>query len=963
MHQPSPQPLPSSPLPPLLFRQACLLAALAGLVALPPRGEPVWAATAAALLWLGMGARARGAARVAVYVLCFCAGLGAAWLREPGHAPPTPAWADTGRPVRFSGTVAECTPTTDGRIRLLLADVRPDGGHAEDGGKPAGTADPAASPPFSDSLPDHSPLPGLLALSWQNPPLRPAPGSRLTVTTAVAPMRGLANPGGDDSAAFWASRDVRFRAWTTHAKGAPRVEGAPSTGWTLRENLRTAMLRAIALHGGPNNNAGSTDSGPRTKMDAANAAPAAAPEPPTPAGAFLPALVLGDRFHLDSRDLDLVARASLIHAIALSGMHLCAAAALGAGAALLAGRVAPGVYLRVPRRKLALACSLPPALAYVWLGGAPPSLVRAALMLVFWGWLYWRGRPQVLLDGLLWAVCVIVLFDPGAADDLSLQLSACAVAGIALARPLAALLPRRLREIGELWPQDGNGDGNPDGHRARHRGERGTVAATRFRPADRAAARTWRTRLVMYAARTLWVTLCIQLILLPLSARVFGTSSPWFALNLLFLPLIDGVALPLGLAGMALAPAFPDMAGWLLLVARWPFDLLLVALRWLDDAGLLRTPQLLRPHPAAMLGLWVLLGAAVLHVMERASDEAVGHGGGQAAGTTCRRAALLLAAGTLLVLGPVWPRLATATAPAVRLAVLDVGQGQSVALDWGRGRMLVDGGGTASRSWDTGRRVVAPALTDNRPARLDAVAWSHPDRDHLRGLLYVIDTFAVRRVAGNGDPPHGEDGARLAAILRRVSQAGLREESWHAGQRIPLADGLELEVLHPPLPEAAGPAFDDNDASLVLRLVTRDGQNAQDGQDGHGVQRGLALIPGDAGDPAIRALLDAGVDLSAEVLVLPHHGGKRKLLPQLLDAARPRVAIASAGYRNRWGFPVADTRAALAERSIPLLVTAESGQVLARWDARKTDGRLAWPGPATVTTARDADGDDADGGQ
>jgi competence protein ComEC len=1036
------------PLPPLLFRQACLLAALAGLAALPPRGEPVWAVTAAALLWLGMGPRARGLARVALYALCFCAGLGAAWLREPDPAPPTPAWADTGRPVRFSGTVAECTPTTDGRIRLLLRDVRAEtsapASVATSGATPdvtpgatSGTTPPATESPAPTEPMEQSALPGLLALSWQNPPLRPAPGTRLTVTAAVAPMRGLANPGGDDSAAFWASRDVRFRAWTTHAKGMPRVEGAPSAGWTFRENLRTAMLRAIALHGAPENDrpgaeakpdaktgdaataavtesaakkstgtkprrkataeasgqetsaSGASESGGAAPESTAIAAPGNAPEPPTPAGTFLPALVLGDRFHLDSRDLDLVARASLIHAIALSGMHLCAAAALGAAVALLAGRMAPGVYLRIPRRKLALACSLPPALAYVWLGGAPPSLVRAALMLVFWAWLYWRGRPQVLLDGLLWAVCVIVLFDPGAADDLSLQLSACAVAGIALAKPLAALLPRRLRELGGLGELVERGE---TGGLTVHGGNDGGTAAsaTGGRPI-RHATRTWRSRLVMYAARTLWVTLCIQLILLPLSARVFGTSSPWFALNLLFLPLIDGVALPLGLAGMAVAPAAPDVAGWLLLVARWPFDLLLVSLRWLDGAGLLGNPQLLRPHPAAMLGLWVLLGAAVLHVSGQVADRASGNVTGQAAGTTRRRAGLLLTAGALLVLGPVWPRLAAATDPAVRLAVLDVGQGQSVALDWGRGRMLVDGGGTASRSWDTGRRVVAPALTDNRPPRLNAVVWSHPDRDHLRGLLYVIDTFAVRQVAGNGDPPRGEDGARLAAILRH---AGQNEERWHAGQRIPLADGLELEVLHPPLPEAAGPAFDGNDASLVLRLTARDGQNQQDehdgqdgpngpnGQDGHAARRGLALIPGDAGDPAIRALLASGADLSAEVLVLPHHGGRRKLLPQLLDAVRPSVAIASAGYRNRWGFPVADTRAALAARNIPLLVTAESGQIQARWDAQGTDaqgtggdgtkgtdgmnglgGTRAWPGPASITTARDGDGDDADGGQ
>ncbi|MBG3878654.1 ComEC/Rec2 family competence protein, partial [Desulfovibrio oxamicus] len=300
------------------------------------------------------------------------------------------------------------------------------------------------------------------------------------------------------------------------------------------------------------------------------------------------------------------------------------------------------VYLRIPRRKLALACSLPPALAYVWLGGAPPSLVRAALMLVFWAWLYWRGRPQVVLDGLLWAVCVIVLFDPGAADDLSLQLSACAVAGIALARPLAALLPRRLRVLGGLGgvgEQDGlaeRGRMAERGGAAIHDGYGGSAATHPPHPMHRSTTPPWLTRLVAYAARTLWVTLCIQLILLPLSARVFGTSSPWFALNLLFLPLIDGVALPLGLAGMAMAPAAPEVAGWLLLIARWPFDLLLVSLRWLDGVGLLGAPQLLRPHPAAMLGLWVLLGATVLQVSGQVADQASGGPTGQGAGATRR---------------------------------------------------------------------------------------------------------------------------------------------------------------------------------------------------------------------------------------------------------------------------------------------------------------------------------------
>lgn len=997
-------------LPPLLFRQACLLAGMAGLVALR---QPVWAGVAALLLWLGMGARARPLPRAMLFALCFCLGLLVAWLRTPAPQPATPQWADSGRPVRFSGTVRECTPATDGRIRLLLGDVRavasfpgaapdtvPDadqppktaatagrGKKTVHGTPPARNAAPKSGPgderngpngpngphepgepdePDKPGKPDGPPLPGLLALTWLNPSARPAPGTQLAVTATIAPMRGLANPGGEDSTSFWASRDVRFRAWTVRDKGRPVFHGEPSPGWRMREALRTAMLRAIALHdtspGAPDTTTPDANSTPdrnrtaeatndagvaggqaeptdRNKQaertatagqagsaeqaerggGAATPAPAAEPAPLGPSAAFLPALVLGDRFHLDSRDLDLVARASLVHAIALSGMHLCAAAALGAGIALLAGRLAPSVYLYIPRRKLALTAALPPALAYVWLGGAPPSLVRAALMLVFWAWLFWRGHPRVLLDGLLWAVGVIVLLDPGAADDLSLQLSACAVAGIALAAPLSALLPQRLRDLVALAPQ--------------------THQTTRPSPAQHPLQRTGkgvRNRIATYAARTLWVTLCIQLALLPLSARVFGTSSPWFGLNLLFLPLIDGISLPLGLAGMALAPVTPEVAGWLLLVARWPFDVLLSALRWLDDAGLLACPQLLRPHPAAMLGFWALLCAAAMHVC----------------GTAHRRAALLLTTGCALVLLPVWPRLADATSTDVRLAVLDVGQGQSAWLDWGGGSMLVDGGGTGSRSWDTGRRVVAPALTDNRPPRLDAVVWSHPDRDHLRGLLYILDTFSVGRAAGNGDAPRGEDAARLTDILRRK---GMTAETWHGGQRFELAEGLTLEVLHParqtgqnePNAQKGGPArFDGNDASLVLRLSATDGR---------GNTRGLALLPGDAGDPALRALLDSDVDLSAEVLVLPHHGGRLKTLGRLCDAVRPRVAVASAGFRNRWGFPVADTRKVLAARGIPLLVTAEDGQVRFRWQA---DGAGRWPGTAVTATAREDGGAD-----
>lgn len=941
--------------------------------------HPLPALCAFALLLAGDWPRARVPARFVLLCLCYAAGWGVALAALP-ETPPTPAWV-TGKAQRVTGIVDDVDGLPDGRLRIMLRDVHPvfpeggaspvvtagdegDGSEAEGlpvdvaegedradsrparptvaenaAGRGEGAGQPETAragshlPPEAPAMggdtgrgvqpaplaPPAPPLPGRLVWTWEHPVALPLTGQTVTATLAVKPVRGFANPGGQDSAAYWQRRDAHFRAWARDDMPRAEVTGAPSGPAALRAWLRERLVDTL---GGP--------------------------QGITRGGGVLLAILFGDRFHLDSAMLDLFARTDLLHSLALSGQHLAVAGLFAGAAVLLVGRFTPGVFLRLPRRKLLFVLSLPPAAAYLWLGNAPPSLVRAALMLLFWTVLALADRPGVLLDGLLWAVGCILLFDPDAVYDLGLQLSALAVASIALSLPFAA------------WLHGGghHGDFRPGAAPplAGVTGSTGTLSTGTLSTGtegisdaggpDTATLRdgVWQRvrRTLMLMALT---TLAVQVALLPVQLIGFGRASPWFALNLLWLPFADLVVLPLGALGLVCEAAdlTRPLAGPLLMVAALPCEGLMWLLEWMEGAGLLAVPAMLRPHWTAALGYGALVvafaslpgrlfhfparGRASHHAPHGATPAGTLLGGARAAAPCLPPLArrLLPFALALLLAGPVL-RLYAATDGTVRVSVLDVGQGQAIAIDLpGDRRLLVDGGGFNSPRFDAGRDLVAPALTANRSPRLDMVLNTHPDTDHLRGLIHILDRFAVDAFATNGDAPRGLNARDLSRVLART---GMEATPMYAGEVLPLGDGLALRVLHPPQKHRGS----SNNKALVLRLE-RDG-------------RGLAVLCGDAEAPALRDILRSGAPLKAEVLVLPHHGSASSLLPAFYDAVAPRLAIASCGVDNRYGFPVAAVRAALAERGVTLRTTGEAGCIMLGWD----DGGR---GPLTLDTSRD----------
>ena len=416
--------------------------------------------------------------------------------------------------------------------------------------------------------------------------------------------------------------------------------------------------------------------------------------------------------------------------------------------------------------------------------------------------------------------------------------------------------------------------------------------------------------------RLLWLTLgcsvAAQLATLPLVLDAFGRSTLWFPINLLWLPALGFIVLPLSFLGLiAAAAGLEQAAGFLLHLANIPCEALLHSLRWLQAHAGLDLFVSPRPHWTAILGF----GAIAVALAIRIHRDHFPH----AAKRLLISGALLLSVGPLLWVHAFFE-------PKISLRVLDVGQGQAVLLEWPHGgRAMVDGGGLFSDRFDVGRDLVSPVLTANNLPRLDFIAVTHPDRDHLKGLPFIADNYAIKKaytapLEGIDTPRQGSPRPLSEAFTAILASRGIPRHTLGAGNVLPLADGLALEVLAP----APGVTPSGNDG-LVFRLVLN----------GHG----LALLPGDAEAPYLRALLRSGADLSADVLVLPHHGSAGSLVPALYDAVSPKLAIASAGAYNPYRLPSRKVRDALEWRNIPLHITGDEGEIAVHWDLKKNAGK------------------------
>jgi len=358
----------------------------------------------------------------------------------------------------------------------------------------------------------------------------------------------------------------------------------------------------------------------------------------------------------------------------------------------------------------------------------------------------------------------------------------------------------------------------------------------------------------------------------PLAAGL-GASLPvgWLLANALAVPYFGVAVVPPALLAGA-------VGGELAAVTRALAEL---GVRGLE---LLATPDLLAgPHDRVAVA--ALLAALVFG----------------ARGLVQRRVGLAALAGcaAAVSLALAWPsENGKVTRPEVTF--LDVGHGDAVLVRAGPRAWLVDAGSRA-RGFDAGRAVVLPALRALGVRRLDALALTHADLDHVGGAAAVLAGLPVGELWVTRE-------TLAAPALRRLR--GLA-----AGRGVPVrivaagdelgAESLGIRALWPP-PDFAAPTT--NAGSLVLRIAAAGG---------------CALLGGDAPAAVERRLTRPLA--RCDVLKLGHHGSATSSDGGFLDALDPVVAIASAGRRPLAPLPHASVRARLRGRAISLWETRRDG--------------------------------------
>jgi competence protein ComEC len=259
----------------------------------------------------------------------------------------------------------------------------------------------------------------------------------------------------------------------------------------------------------------------------------------------------------------------------------------------------------------------------------------------------------------------------------------------------------------------------------------------------------------------------------------------------------------------------------------------------------------------------------------------------------------------------------------LRVTYLDVGQGNAALLELpGGSTALIDGGGFSDNSvFDMGARVIAPFLWRNKIRTIDTLILSHPNSDHLNGLIFIAQHFNVKTIWTNGESKTTLGYKRLRKV---VAEKHLYQPDFKQLPRKQLINGVEFLFLYPPADfldkRKAGQKWRNaNNNSLVIKVS---------------FGRVSFLFPGDVTAEAEKELVRlSGADLACDVLLVPHHGSRTSSSRPFLSKVKPDVAVISAGWKNRFRFPHATVLEAYQKRGCRILRTDRNGAI-----ELKTDG-------------------------
>ncbi len=246
----------------------------------------------------------------------------------------------------------------------------------------------------------------------------------------------------------------------------------------------------------------------------------------------------------------------------------------------------------------------------------------------------------------------------------------------------------------------------------------------------------------------------------------------------------------------------------------------------------------------------------------------------------------------------------------LKVTFLDVGQGDSIFIQAPSGVQVLIDGGPSSRVL-RGLAKVMPFYDRS----IDIVMATHPDTDHIGGLLSVLKNFKVSHIIRPGVQHNAPAAESLLLAIAREQNSGAVETLARRGQVYDLGtgEGGVHAYLHILFPDRDVDTIESNTASIVARLVYGDVSMMLTGDSPKAIEEYLVSLDSTA--------------LKSGILKLGHHGSKTSTSEMFLGFVEPQWAIVSAGKDNSYGHPHKSIIDMINRFGIQIKNTAESGSI------------------------------------
>ena len=209
---------------------------------------------------------------------------------------------------------------------------------------------------------------------------------------------------------------------------------------------------------------------------------------------------------------------------------------------------------------------------------------------------------------------------------------------------------------------------------------------------------------------------------------------------------------------------------------------------------------------------------------------------------------------------------------------LNVGQGDSILIEYENESMLIDAGES-----DQGE-VVTDYLQNQGISKLEYVVATHPHSDHIGGIDEVLNNFQVEHFVDSG---YTHTSKTYENMLTTIDQKNIPFEVVKAGQTIDFDPAVDIEVLNP----ASTYSDELNENSVVLKVTY--GETS-------------FLLMGDAGLESEEKIMEAGYDVDSDILKVGHHASRSGSGATFISAVSPEVSVIEVGARNDYKHPHAE---------------------------------------------------------